>query len=145
MAEETKLKNIAEYKDKLKEWFSWDKIQENLPAILAIGGCVLLLDKLLDLSTKLKPVYKKVKELNKNEIFETIDTGGDQIQFLSKMFTPALKLLKIEVDETQWHALADFLQNVGTAGKDLGAIIDLFKGKIGKYRETESTIEKYKS
>lgn len=115
-------------KEKLLKAFKWDSLLDNLPMILAIGGGIMLLDKFVDIGTKLEPVYRKVKKWNSDGIFEIIDTIGDNIQLLDSIF----KTFKINLKGDELDKLADFLQNVGTSGKYITQMWSLIVPKLKK-------------
>ena len=123
--------DTTEAKDKLLKTLKWDNIVNSLPLIALIGGGILIVSKVVDIGTKLAPLYKKVERWNKDAIFEIIDTVGDNIQILDI----ALKALKLDLSDDQLKKLADTLQNIGTAGKHMSRLWDLImpslKGKFG--------------
>ena len=132
-----------ELRDKVLSKFNWSTLLENLPGIMAVAGGVLILDKLIDLGTKLAPVYKKVQNWNKDGVFEIIDTVGDNIQLVDLV----LKAFKIDLGSDQLDKLADGLQGLATAGKHLSRLYELIapslrrsgsggsQKKLGHYRE----------
>ena len=121
------VRNIGE---KIKEGLTWEKLGDNLPAVITIGGIILILDKLVGLGDKLKPVTNWVKGLNEAEVYETIDTVGDNIQLVDL----ALRAFKVEIGKDDLKKIADFLQNVGTGGKYLSKLLDVVREKVPKGR-----------
>ena len=132
--------NTIEIREKIQKKFNWNTILENLPTIALIGGGILVLDKLVDLGTKLEPVYKKVKNWNADGIFEIIDTVGDNMQIVDLI----LKALKIEISSDELKKASDFLQNLGTVGKHVNALWSLIAPKIKKARIGASSSGNYK-
>lgn len=131
--------DVDEAKVKLQNLFSLEKVAENLPIIIGLGVGLIVLDKLLDLGTKLAPVYEKVKQWNSDGVFETIDSVGDNIQLVDLF----LKAFKINVGDKNLDKLADFLQSLATGGKHLSklwGLIDIGKllGAGGSGRGTGS-------
>lgn len=131
--------DTVELKDKLGSIFKWDALLENLPGILLAVGGIILLDKLVDIGGKLEPVYKKVKEWNKDAVFEIIDTVGDNIQLLDLI----LKAVGVDLNEGQLDRLADSLQNLGTVGKHVSRLWSLIAptlvmGKTGSGKKSFS-------
>lgn len=125
-------------KDKLMKMFKWDSVLDSLPTIALIAGGILLLDKIIDISGKLEPIYKKVKRWNKDGVFEIIDTIGDNIQILDLI----LKAVKIDLSGDELDKLADGLQNLGTIGKHVSALWSLIAPKFKNIRTNAS--DKYK-
>ncbi len=123
-----------EIKDKLQNTFKWDNLLQGLPAILLLGGGIILLDKIIDISSKLEPVYSKVKRWNQDGVFEIIDTIGDNIQIVDLI----LKALKINLSDNELKRVADFLQNLGTVGKHVIALWSLIAPKIKGLRTNTS-------
>jgi len=124
-------------KDKLRDYFSWENIVDNLPAIFTIGGILLLLDKLLSISAKLQPLVRK-RRFRKNKMFETIDTVGDNVQLLNSI----VKLTGLELSGDELKKIGDVLQNIGTGGKHLANFYELLgigKGskRGGGYKELQ--------
>ena len=125
-----------EAKYKYKKYFSWEKILENLPFILAVGGGVLILDKLIGIGAMLEPMFKKRRRWKKKKTFEAIDTAGDNIQIIDSL----LKLVGLELDGDELKKVGDFLQNVGTGGKLIVSLYELMgigggsKG-VGGYKQ----------
>ncbi len=99
--------DVRDIGEKIKEGLTWEKLGDNLPAMLAVGGVILIADRLLGLGDKLKPVMNWVKSLNEAEVYETIDTVGDNIQFIDL----ALRAFNIEIGKEDLKKLGDFLQN----------------------------------
>lgn len=119
--------DTREAKEKIKEYVSIDKIVENLPMILLIGGGLLLLDKLLKIGVKLEPFFRRRRKFRKNRFFEIIDTLGDNIQ----IFDMIAKLFKIEFSKVELKKIGDLLQNIGTGGKHISTLYDLIQPKVG--------------
>jgi len=85
---------------------------------------LIALDKIIDISSKLEPIYKRVKDLNeRGNLMETIDTIGDNIELIRL----GLKALNIEVEKSKMDKIADFLQSVSMAGKYFEKIFDTLK------------------
>lgn len=122
--------DVRDLGEKIKEGLTWEKLGDNLPAVITIGGIILILDRLVGLGDKMKPVTDWVKGLNEAEVYETIDTVGDNIQLVDL----ALRAFKIEIGKEDLKKIGDFLQNVGTGGKYLSKLLDVVKGKIPKGR-----------
>ena len=120
-------KSIKEIGQEIQERFSWDKISDNLPMILAAGVGLYILDKSIDISSKVKLLSVGTKTLNKAEFFEIVDTIGDNMQIIDL----ALKSFGVEIDEVDLKKVADFLQNVGTGGKYIDQLYDLITKKFG--------------
>ena len=121
--------SIEEIGEKIKSGLSWDKVAENLPAIAVLALGLYILDKSVDVSSKVKILTQGSRKLNQAEIFEGIDTIGDHIQ----LFDSILKVFKIELPQTDLDKIADFLQNVGTSGKYISQFLDILKGKFGSF------------
>ncbi len=118
--------DIKEIGEVIKENLTWDKIGENLPLILAIGAGVYILDKSIDISGKVKLLTAGTERLNEAKFFEGIDTIGDNIQLIELI----LKQFKIEIGGDDLKKVADFLQNLGTAGKYIKQFVDMLKNKF---------------
>jgi len=115
---------IEEIIEKIKDFFSIDNIVENLTSIAIVAGGLIALDKIIDISSKLEPIYKRVKDLNeRGNLMETIDTIGDNIELIRL----GLKALNIEVEKSKMDKIADFLQSVSMAGKYFEKIFDTLK------------------
>jgi len=115
---------IEQLKEKIKDFFSIDNIVENLTSIAIVAGGLIALDKIIDISSKLEPIYKRVKDLNeRGNLMETIDTIGDNIELIRL----GLKALNIEVEKSKMDKIADFLQSVSMAGKYFEKIFDTLK------------------
>ena len=122
--------NVRDIGVKIQEGLSWEKLGDNLPAVITVGGIILILDRLVGLGDKLKPVTDWVKGLNEADVYETIDTVGDNIQLVDL----ALRAFKIEIGKEDLKKIGDFLQNIGTGGKYLSKLLDVVKGKIPENR-----------
>jgi len=122
------MKTLEEIKEKIVENLSWDKIIENLPTVLLIAIGVYILDKAVDIESKIKPLTETSQRLSKAEVFEALDTIGDYIQVIDL----GLKQFGISMNEVQLKKIADFLQNIGAAGKIVTPFIDAIKGKLGR-------------
>ncbi len=134
--------DIEEAKMKAEKILSWQNIANSLPLILVIGVVLIIVDKIVGISEKIRPKWQSRKRYRKNVLFEVIDTIGDNIQLISGF----IKLLGIDLGEDDLKKIADFLQNLGTGGKTLNALYDLIKpilggvgnkGKRGNYKELQ--------
>lgn len=119
--------SLAEIGEKVKSRLSWDKIADNLPIIATIALGLFVLDKSIDIGGKVKILTEGSKRLNQAEFFEGVDTVGDQIQ----LFDSILKCFDINLGEFDLKRIGDFFQNLGTSGKYIKQLTDIFKDKFG--------------
>ncbi len=61
-------------------------------------------------------------------MFESIDSVGDQLQLINEISTK----LGLQITDAQIKKIADFLQNVGTIGKNANKLVEAIKGKWNK-------------
>lgn len=113
--------DVEEAKEKVMDFFSWEKVAESLPLLAGVAVGLIVVDKLLNIGEKLAPVYDKVKDWNSDGVFEIIDTVGDNIQLLDMIF----KAFKVNVGDRNLDKIADFLQSLGTGGKHLSKLMGL--------------------
>jgi len=118
--------DVDEAMVKFKEFFSWEKIADNLPMLAGVAVGLIIVDRLLGLGERLAPVYDKVKDWNSDGVFEIIDSVGDNVQLLDLVF----RAFKINLGGRNLDKIADFLQSLATGGKHLSklmALIDIDK------------------
>ncbi len=118
--------DIRDVGEEVKEKFSWDSVLENLPAIAAFGIGIFIIDKMVDIGGKLKPLGDFLRKYNESDILEFVDTVGDNMQ----LFNRILGLFNISIAEVDLDKIADFLQDTAAVGKLVSTIFGGFKGRF---------------
>ena len=111
---------IEEIGQKVKNFFQLENWMDSIPIMLTVGGGLLIGNQVLGLGEKLKPVYEWMRQYNKQEFLEFIDTVADNLELVDKVAA----LFGIE-DVGEWtDKIADWLQEVSALAKwfNLGAM-----------------------
>ncbi len=111
----------------------WNKIKKYLTpangvkALVGVGvgvGILYGIDKVFGMSEKYKDIIEKINaKISSNDTFETVDSFGDYLEFISDL----TKSFGMKLDEGQVNKIGNFLQRIGTGGKILVKIIDKVK------------------
>jgi len=116
---------FEELKTEIKKYFNFNNIIDSLPAIGLVAGGVLFLEKILGIGEKLKPAYDVVKQYNKEQFFELIDTIADNLEFIDMK----LKVFNLDAGDVI-KKIGDFLQKIGVAGKYIGQFTNVLPNNL---------------
>ncbi|TFG23929.1 MAG: hypothetical protein EU529_05885 [Promethearchaeota archaeon] len=121
-------------KNFLADFFSIDNVLRALPWILIGAGALIIIDKGTDVGVKLAPLYDKIKVYNSSDLAESVDTVGDNMQFIDNIF----KTFGIQIDNDLLKRISDFLQNIATATKWGAKLFDAVKTGVPKLQKVRS-------